>query len=160
MALSDFTPEIANVVAFQGGAFVSDDAGTTWYDLGGCTEIEWNLSSMDSEADTSGRTVALLIDISGTITIQQTTKTELQALGALAQPSGTGFWLKLTEPRSNAAGAGAAAGVTFKNVFFTFPQSSLSHARQNRSIQISFQGTVARTAFDSFETTPEIVFGA
>ena len=111
---------VANVIARGGGAFVSDDAGVTYYDLGRVKGVRIEATPVETEPDTAGRTVQLAFDITLTAVMTQTSNTELINLDDLYAVATNGLWLKFTSVFTNAAGAGAAGGYTFKNVFPTF----------------------------------------
>lgn len=111
---------VANVLARGGSVFVSDDSGTTYFDLGRQKGAQIEFSPVETEPDTAGRTVQLAADIVLTTVLTQTGDTEFANLDDLHALATNGIWVKFTDEFTNAAGAIAAGGFTFKNVFPTF----------------------------------------
>lgn len=111
---------VVNVTARGGSAFVSDDDGVTYYDFGRQKNVMIEFSPVETEPDTAGRTVQLAADVVLTAVLTQTSDTEMANLDDLNAVATNGVRLKFTSVFTNAAGAGAANGWTFINVFPTF----------------------------------------
>lgn len=110
----------AAVLARGGGVFVSDDEGTTWYDLGRVKGTMLDGSPVETEPDTAGRTIQLAMDVTLTSVLTQTSDVEFVNVPLLVKQATNGLWVKFTSVFTNPAGAGAADGYTFKNVFPVF----------------------------------------
>ncbi len=111
---------VANVLARGGSVFISDDAGSTYYDLGRQKGAMIDFTPVETEPDTAGRTVQLAADFVLATVLTQTSDTEILNLNELNAVAANGVWIKFTTVFTNAAGAGAAAGYTFKNLFPVF----------------------------------------
>jgi len=111
---------VANVLARGGSVFISDDDGVTWYDLGRQKGAMFEFSPVETEEDTAGRTVQLAANVTMSTVLTQTSDTEIINLDDMHAVTANGCWLKFCTVFTNAAGAGAAAGYTFKNVFPVF----------------------------------------
>jgi hypothetical protein len=114
------TKTVANVLARGGGAFISEDSGTTYFDMGRVKNLMLEFTPIETEPDTAGRTVQLAADVVLTAVLTQTSDTELVELNQMNAVATNGVWLKFTSEFTNAAGAGAATGYAFKNVFPVF----------------------------------------
>ncbi|MCK5641042.1 MAG: hypothetical protein KAJ19_09605 [Gammaproteobacteria bacterium] len=156
MAITN-TKTVANVLARGGGAFVSDDDGTTYYDLGRVKSTMFDFTVVETEADTAGRTVQLAADIVLTTILTQTGNTELLNLDDLAAQATNGLWLKFTSIFTNAAGAGAADGYTFKNVFPTFA-GSIKFDNTESGITMVVKGRVNMADLAGLGTTQDLTF--
>lgn len=83
MALSALAATVANIKRRAGQAWVSDDAGTTWYNLGVIKQPKINIEEIVDEADTRGRSKQLGVNLSIELVMKQTSNTELGELNTL-----------------------------------------------------------------------------
>lgn len=110
-----FNKDIANVLARAGGVFFSDDDGTTYYDSGRIKGAMIEFDANETEEDTAGRTIALSYNVRLSFVMTQTAADETGSIDDVAAITTNGVWVKFTEVFTDATGAGAAAGLLFKN---------------------------------------------
>jgi len=157
MALSDFTKDLSEVSFRGGGAFVSDDDGVTWNDLGRVKGVQFSWSKVTTDPDTAGRPMQAAADVTVQITLTQTAADQLTNLDLLTNPAGNGLWLKLTEVFTDAAGAGAAAGFTIKNAIFTL-DGQIMFDNSESAIPLETAGRVPMTELVKLGSASEITF--
>ena len=151
------TKTVANVVARGGGAFVSEDSGTTYFDMGRVKNLMIEWSPVETEPDTAGRTVQLAADVTLTGVLTQTSDTEMQELDDLNAVATNGVYLKFTSEFTNAAGAGAAAGWLFQNVFPVFA-GEIKFDNTESSITFTAKGRVNMTDLAAIGSTQTLTF--
>jgi len=157
MAFSDFTKDVSRILSRSGSVFVSDDDGTTWYDLGNVKNVQMQTSANNTEANSQGKIKQLSSNITTDIVLQQTDVEEFDNLDLLTDPTDDGLWCKITDDCATAATAGAAAGKTFKGVNFTF-DTLVDWNGGESTIALKFTGRVSNSDFTDFGTTGELVF--
>jgi len=151
------TKTVANVVARGGGAFVSEDSGSTYFDMGRVKNVMLEATPVETEPDTAGRTVQLAYDVVLTAVLTQTSDTELVELDDLNAVATNGVWLKFTSVFTNAAGAGAAAGYTFKNVFPSFG-AEIKFDNTESGLTMTAKGRCNVADFAGLGTTQDLTF--
>jgi hypothetical protein len=133
---------VANVLARGGSVFVSDDDGTTYYDLGRQKGAQIEFTPVETEPDTAGRTVQLAADVVCTTVLTQTGDTEFVNLDDLVAQATNGLWIKYTDEFTDAAGADAAGGFLFKNAFPVF-SGLIKFDNSESSFTMTFKGRVS-----------------
>jgi len=148
---------VVNVLARGGGAFVSDDDGVTYYDMGRVKNLELKGEAVTTEKDTAGRELQLAFDVTLTGVMTQSSDTEILNIQELQALATNGLWMKFTTAFTNAAGAGAATGYLFKNVL---PAFSLDIKFDNTESGISFvaMGRVSVDDFSDLGSTQTLTF--
>lgn len=148
---------VANVIARGGGAFVSDDSGTTYFDFGRVKNLMIMATEVVAEADTAGRELQLAFDVVLSGVITQTSDTEVLNIQELQAIATNGLWMKFTSEFTNAAGASAATGWLFKNVLPTF---GLEIKFDNTESVITFKamGRVNVADFSDLGSTQTLTF--
>lgn len=148
---------VANVIARGGGAFVSDDDGTTYFDFGRVKLLKLMGEAVNAEADTAGRELMLAVDVTLTGVITQTSNAEILNIKELQAIANNGVWLKFTSIFTNAAGAGAADGYLFKNVLPTF-MVEIVFDNTESSITFTAKGRVSVDDFADIGSTQTLTF--
>ena len=148
---------VANVLARGGSVFISDDEGVTWYDMGRQKGAKIDGTAVETEIDTAGRTVQLAMDVVLTTVLTQTADSEFVNTAAMNAIAANGAWIKFTSIFTNAAGAGAAAGFTFKNVFPVFG-AMLMFDNTESYMPMSAKGRVNMADWAGLGTTQDLTF--
>lgn len=148
---------VANVLARGGSVFISDDDGTTWFDLGRQKNAKIDGTPVETEADTAGRTVQLAMDVVLTTVLTQTNDSEFLNMEQMNAVAANGAWIKFTSVFTNAAGAGAAAGLTFKNVFPVFG-AMLMFDNTESYFNLTVKGRSNMADWSGLGTTQDLTF--
>lgn len=148
---------VANVIARGGGAFVSDDAGTTYFDFGRVKSLMLMAEPVNAEADTAGRELQIAVEVTLSGVITQTTDTEILNIKELQAIASNGLWMKFTSVFTNAAGAGAASGYLFKNVLPSFGLE-IKFDNTESSITFTAKGRVSVDDFSDLGSTQTLTF--
>lgn len=152
MAFTDLGTDVANVLYRAGKAFITDDDGTTYYDLGRIRDVIVEFTPNELEPDTTGGVVVNSWNMEITLIMTQTSADEIGNFSLLA---GTILWVKLTDGCETTATAGAANGKEFKNVTL-IPGLRLDFNGGESTIPVTIKGRVSAADITSFGTTDEI----
>lgn len=138
---------VANVVARGGGVYISDDAATTWFDIGRVKQTTVEVTPIETEPDTAGRTVQLSADVVVTTVMTQTSATEFANLDLVHAVATNGVWVKLTSQfvtvvTTLTAAVTAATGFVFKNAFPTF-SGQIKFDNTESGLTMIFKGRVS-----------------
>lgn len=156
MALSAFTKAVANIKSRQGQMFVTDDGGTTYYHLGMIRDLKVKTTKVVTSPDTGGRKKQIANDVMVSAILQQTADAEI---GALPDMVGVELDYKITEVLTDAAGAGAAAGILFQNALAEV-DLDLDFGGNEAGIAIEFSGRVSVATLANFNDSGTVAFDA
>ena len=160
MALSAFAKNLANDIYRAGGAFLSEDAGVTYRDMGQVKGGEISFDPIVTDLDTAGREKQLGFTMEVLFIMQQTSDTELGSLDAVVNPTpANGLWLKMSTVHTNAAGAAAAAGYLFKNVL-PVASGRINLSGNESNITVTIKGRVSVANFVTIGSTQIVTFDA
>lgn len=157
MALSDFTKDITEVISRGGGVFVTDDNGTTYYDLGRVKNVEVNWEPVTTDPDTAGRPKQLAADITFSWVMTQTDTDQLSNLNLLHESGTNGIWVKFTSVFTDTTGAGAAAGFEVKNALVVMT-GQISFNQDESMISCECSGRIPMSELIKLGTLSEITF--
>lgn len=159
MAIGDLGFAFERVKTRLGRVFVTADDGTTWIEVGRCRDVKLSSAKVVTPADQNGREKQLAHDVEGNFVLTQTGDEDIVNTDALLHPSGDGLWIKFTDVTATTATAGAAAGMTAKNVLLTM-DSEFDFNGNESFMPFNFKGRVSIDGFKALgDTNTEVVFG-
>ena len=159
MALGDLGFAFERVKTRLGRVFVTADDGTTWVEVGRCRDVKLTSAKVVTPTDQNGREKQLAHDVEGNFILTQTDDTDIVNTDALLHPSGSGLWVKFTDATATTATAGAADGMTAKNVLLT-NDSEFDFNGNASFMSFNFKGRVSIDGFKALgDTNKEVVFG-
>lgn len=147
----------------MGAVYFMEDGGTTFSDPGRIRDASFDFSAVVGSPDTGGRKKTNAIDVTLTFTLMQSDTTTLSGVAGLANPSGDGVTIAMTNTFATPTKDGTTGAITGAEFVFhgCLPETSGSFPLNGdeRGFPITVTGRVPVSELASLASTGEMSFG-